>query len=80
MQDFEEQEPETTEKSAKGGIFSFFNGLTGNKNEVKSPESKISKYTDSIEQSDYLSRDLSWLKFNERVLDQVHKSELNLFD
>lgn len=29
------------------------------------------KVTSVIDQSDYLSRDLSWLKFNERVLDQA---------
>jgi polyphosphate kinase len=80
MQDFEEQQAETNGKAPKGRIFSFLSGLTGSKTETKEPESKINKYADSIEQSDYLSRDLSWLKFNERVLDQVHKSELNLFD
>ena len=29
------------------------------------------KVTSVIDQSNYLSRDLSWLKFNERVLDQA---------
>ncbi|MFN8356969.1 MAG: polyphosphate kinase 1 [Spirosomataceae bacterium] len=33
-----------------------------------------------IDQSDYLSRDLSWLKFNERVLDQAKNEQRNLFD
>lgn len=31
-------------------------------------------------QSDYISRDLSWLKFNDRVLDQVNNPDLNLFE
>jgi polyphosphate kinase len=43
-------------------------------------DSKVNRYADSIEQSNYLSRDLSWLKFNERVLDQTRQKELNLFE
>lgn len=33
-----------------------------------------------IEQSNYISRDLSWLKFNDRVLDQAKYHERNLFE
>jgi polyphosphate kinase len=33
------------------------------------------KVTSVIDQSNYLSRDLSWLKFNERVLDQARNAE-----
>ncbi|GAB2532565.1 polyphosphate kinase 1 [Spirosoma aerophilum] len=33
------------------------------------------KVTSVIDQSDYLSRDLSWLKFNERVLDQARTTK-----
>jgi polyphosphate kinase len=33
-----------------------------------------------ISQSNLISRDLSWLQFNHRVLDQAKKSERNLFD
>lgn len=37
---------------------------------------KVSEKVSSvIDQSDYLSRDLSWLKFNERVLDQARNPE-----
>ncbi|WP_390890900.1 polyphosphate kinase 1 [Emticicia fluvialis] len=74
------------ERGSKGSLFSFLNGLVGstsNKSDDKSsaiPESKISRYADSIEQSNYISRDLSWLKFNERVLDQTRDSNLNLFE
>ncbi len=73
-----------TDKGSKGSLFSFLNGLvapTKNheiKNEIQ--ESKINRYADSIEQSNYLSRDLSWLKFNERVLDQTREKDLNLFE
>lgn len=34
----------------------------------------------TIEQSDYISRDLSWLKFNWRVLDQAQSPRRNLFE
>lgn len=74
----------------KAGLFSFINNILGSseKTEIEQPEettkvekkSKLSKYADSIEQSNYISRDLSWLKFNERVLDQVKDKDLNLFD
>ena len=38
------------------------------------------KVSSIIEHSDFISRDLSWLKFNERVLDQAKNPERNLFD
>ncbi len=38
------------------------------------------KVNDLIIQSDFISRDLSWLKFNERVLDQVRDTDRSLFD
>jgi polyphosphate kinase len=34
----------------------------------------------AIEQSDYISRDLSWLKFNWRVLDQAKTTERTIFE
>lgn len=33
-----------------------------------------------IEQSNYISRDLSWLKFNDRVLDQAEYPDRNVFE
>ena len=42
---------------------------------------KVSEKVSSvIDQSDYLSRDLSWLKFNERVLDQARNPERTLME
>ncbi len=40
----------------------------------------IEKYDHLIEQSDLISRDLSWLSFNYRVLDQSLKEGRSLFD
>ncbi|WP_338871569.1 polyphosphate kinase 1 [Spirosoma sp. SC4-14] len=42
---------------------------------------KVSEKVSSvIDQSDYLSRDLSWLKFNERVLDQARSQRRTLME
>nr|WP_299415391.1 polyphosphate kinase 1 [uncultured Emticicia sp.] len=72
------------DKGSKSSLFSLLNGLVPNNNSSESngisEDSKINRYADSIEQSNYLSRDLSWLKFNERVLDQTRQKELNLFE
>ena len=38
------------------------------------------KLASVIEQSNYISRDLSWLKFNDRVLDQAKNPDRGLFD
>ncbi|MEB2775543.1 polyphosphate kinase 1 [Algoriphagus sp. D3-2-R+10] len=40
----------------------------------------VEKYDSIIQQSDLVSRDLSWLKFNERVLDQSKKTHRNVFE
>jgi polyphosphate kinase len=36
--------------------------------------------SDQIKRSNYISRDLSWIRFNYRVLDQARNKEKNLFD
>ena len=42
---------------------------------------KVSEKVSSvIDQSDYLSRDLSWLKFNERVIDQARSTNRTLME
>ncbi|CAN5804920.1 RNA degradosome polyphosphate kinase [soil metagenome] len=38
------------------------------------------KVSDQIKRSNYISRDLSWIRFNYRVLDQARNKEKNLFD
>ncbi len=48
--------------------------------EVKLSENRLDKYTESIVRSKLISRDLSWMRFNERVLDQVTKNELTIFE
>ena len=41
---------------------------------------KLFKSADLIRKSKYISRDLSWLRFNYRVLDQVQDTSRVLFD
>lgn len=40
----------------------------------------INKVSDQIKRSKYISRDLSWLRFNYRVLDQARDTEKGFFD
>ena len=49
-------------------------GLTENINNL------LNKASEQIRSSDYISRDLSWLRFNYRVLDQAKDQEKTLFD
>lgn len=66
------------------GVISFFKDLldfNSPKSEYNyNPSTKDQKSDVNIEKSTLISRDLSWLKFNERVLDQVNKPELNIFE
>ncbi|MEX2591529.1 MAG: polyphosphate kinase 1 [Anditalea sp.] len=41
---------------------------------------EIEKFDQVIDNSDLISRDLSWLKFNERVFDQTKKSSRTIFE
>ena len=69
--------------SLVGNLFSFLNNFMNTKQtpeEKRRLEKVINKSYDVIEKSDYISRDLSWLKFDERVLDQVRDSRRNIFD
>src|SRR6187401_2310914 len=40
----------------------------------------IDKLTQQIAESNYISRDLSWLQFNYRVLDQARHIDRSIFD
>jgi polyphosphate kinase len=46
----------------------------------KAVSSSSEKANTQMQQSDLISRDLSWMKFNDRVLDQATNEERNLFD
>jgi polyphosphate kinase len=69
--------------SVTEGVVSFFKDLLdfNMESEYKyNPTIKDQKSDNNIEKSDFISRDLSWMKFNERVLDQVRKIDLNIFE
>jgi polyphosphate kinase len=69
--------------SVTEGVVSFFKDLLdfNMESEYKyNPTIKDQKSDNNIEKSDFISRDLSWMKFNERVLDQVRKTDLNIFE
>jgi polyphosphate kinase len=70
--------------SVSEGVISFFKDLLDFKMEENEyaykPSTKDQKSDINIEKSELISRDLSWLKFNERVLGQVRKPELNIFE
>lgn len=59
---------------------SFF--ISGKSDQIQKPDAIVypEKVIHQIGQSDLISRDLSWMKFNERVLDQATNEERNLFD
>lgn len=66
-------------KTSFSDLFSFFTPTESEEEESpfrKNPE----KVAQIVAQSDLISRDLSWLKFNERVLDQAKNKNRNLFD
>ncbi len=65
------------------GFFSFFKDLLDSgveTNQSSTPVNKFSKTQESIDKSNLLSRDFSWMKFNMRVLDQVTNPSLNIFE
>lgn len=66
-----------------GNLFAFLNNMMRVEPSAEDQKrlAKIkSKTYDVIDQSEYLSRDLSWLRFNERVLDQARDPQRNFFD
>jgi polyphosphate kinase len=70
--------------SVSEGVISFFKDLLDlgsvSSEYVYNPNVKDEKSESNIERSELISRDFSWLKFNERVLDQVHNPALNIFE
>lgn len=66
------------------GVKSFIKNLldfnTVESEYIFSTNQKDQKTNIDINKSDLISRDLSWMKFNERVLDQVSKPGLNIFE
>ncbi len=75
--------PKESSKDDKKGplsnIFSFFDDKKETLDEGKFMRAG-DKVNELIEQSDFISRDLSWLKFNERVLDQACDPKRTVFD
>lgn len=69
--------------SVTEGVTSFFKDLLnfdmGHEYDYN-PSIKDQKSDSDIEKSDFISRDLSWINFNERVLDQVRNADLNIFE
>ncbi|MBK6976654.1 MAG: polyphosphate kinase 1 [Cytophagaceae bacterium] len=70
--------------SVSEGVKSFFKNLMDfNPNESEftyNPSPKDQKSDQDIENSNLISRDLSWMRFNERVLDQLNRQDLNIFE
>src|SRR4051794_6255520 len=68
----------------KGRLTNIFSFFKNPKEPVPMEDSKLissaEKANTLVQQSDFISRDLSWLKFNDRVLDQATDVERNLFD
>ncbi len=70
--------------SVSDGVKTFFKNLLDfsplESEFTYNPSIKDQKSDIDIEKSDIISRDLSWMKFNERVLDQVNREDLNIFE
>jgi polyphosphate kinase len=61
-------------------LFSFFKNPKESAMDEAKLVSSSEKANSLVQQSDFISRDLSWLKFNDRVLDQAKNEGRNLFD
>ncbi|MHA8092561.1 polyphosphate kinase 1 [Aquirufa regiilacus] len=75
-----------TEDSSQGNLLSFLQpknwkiNLMAPREAKRKVEKSMQKAQDTINKARFISRDLSWLKFDERVLDQARDSEKSLFD
>jgi polyphosphate kinase len=64
-------------------FFSNFKKLLGYEPSLKEKRDFVKKHSktfDTLTKSNYISRDLSWLKFDERVLDQARSSNRNVLE
>ncbi len=64
-------------------FFSYFKKILGYDPSLKEKREivkKFSKTYDLVSKSNYISRDLSWLKFDERVLDQARNEDRSIFE
>ena len=79
-----ENQPNPTKKTALKSIFSFLgNRRKDQKNNPEEPDRfarSAERFSQTIEQSNLISRDLSWLQFNCRVLDQARSPRRTLFE
>lgn len=69
--------------SSLRSFFSYFKKILGYEPSLKEKREivrKFSKTYDIVTKSPYISRDLSWLKFDERVLDQARNPHRNIFE
>jgi len=70
-------------KGSLGNLFSFFT-TRKTTSPVDKEDGKVMKMNEKlanvIDQSNYISRDLSWLKFNDRVLDQARNRDRHWLD
>ena len=75
-----------TEDSSQGNLLSFLQpknwkiNLMAPREAKRKVEKSMQKAQDTIAKARFISRDLSWLKFDERVLDQARDAEKSLFD
>src|SRR5215217_8724308 len=74
----------TYSSEKKGKLTNLLAFFKSTKEPAPTEENKVVSSTEKaaslVQQSDMISRDLSWLKFNDRVLDQALDEERNLFD
>jgi len=77
---------QASEDSSTGNLLSFLKpknwkvNLVAPRDAARKLEKSAQKAQDTIAKSRYISRDISWLKFDERVLDQARDSSKSLFD
>ncbi len=65
------------------GFFSYFKKVLGYEPSLKEKRDFVKKHSktfDIVAKSNYISRDLSWLKFDERVLDQARSEKRSVFE